>query len=394
MTTIPDTLAGFKREPRAWALRSADLAAWAAARLINRTDAWGAYSSSGTYTAPAVDRRGREFLDHDRLQAHFRGRTIGAHCLSPANGARWVALDVDAHNDAADPVLNWSFTELLADAFVKLNIEPIIEDSNGAGGYHVWALFATPIPAELAYRLTTFIRRTTGLFVEAFPKQRRIELGGFGNWLRLPGRHHKRPHWSIFYDRSTETWCEPSEAPDFLLAAPVNDSQIVHDLSPRLPQIPKPSRSPLTILSRATAACGVLVNDLEPSAGLPVCVTDLLTRGIRRCGDRNRAEMTLARFCFSTGVVEADAVQRIAAFAASVPETLTTARMRSDQIDAHAKSVVHWVYEGQRDFACGYARSHGSGDDPIRCAGPSCPFVSRPVQTAVLPDREVRVVHV
>jgi hypothetical protein len=37
---------------------------------------------------------------------------------------------------------------------------------------------------------------------ETFPKQQAIVSGGFGNWLRVPGRHHTREHWSCAWGGS------------------------------------------------------------------------------------------------------------------------------------------------------------------------------------------------
>src|SRR5262249_17961848 len=35
---------------------------------------------------------------------------------------------------------------------------------------------------------------------ETFPKQPKVSSGRFGNWLRLPGHHHSRDHWSRVWD--------------------------------------------------------------------------------------------------------------------------------------------------------------------------------------------------
>jgi hypothetical protein len=50
---------------------------------------------------------------------------------------------------------------------------------------------------------------------ETFPKQERIPPGKFGNWLRLPGRHHTRDHWSRVW--KGREWLAGAEAVEELL---------------------------------------------------------------------------------------------------------------------------------------------------------------------------------
>src|SRR5262249_29574180 len=49
---------------------------------------------------------------------------------------------------------------------------------------------------------------------ETFPKQPRIEC--YGNWLRVPGRHHTRDHWSKVWNGNR--WLEGHQAIDFMLS--------------------------------------------------------------------------------------------------------------------------------------------------------------------------------
>jgi hypothetical protein len=56
---------------------------------------------------------------------------------------------------------------------------------------------------------------------EIFPKQSRLNpkpdgRGAYGNWVRLPGRHHTREHWARVWNGSE--WIEGERAIDFLLS--------------------------------------------------------------------------------------------------------------------------------------------------------------------------------
>ena len=50
---------------------------------------------------------------------------------------------------------------------------------------------------------------------ETFPKQPEIPTGKFGNWIRLPGRHHTRDHWSKVWDG--RNWLEGIDAVEWIL---------------------------------------------------------------------------------------------------------------------------------------------------------------------------------
>lgn len=208
----PDTV---QHSAAPWMASAPDLARWTMANLVNRDDVHGLYcpwtdsrgQSHTTMTAPAKPRRGRERLDEATLERHFRGERhaiVGLHTTSAAaaRGAlntgrtsRWLAFDIDAHEGQdADPAANWAATSRLAARLRELGAVPLIEDSNGAGGFHVWIVFRDPAPTVRVYGAGARILSELGLDVEIFPKQ--AAPGTYGNWLRLPGRHHTRPHWS------------------------------------------------------------------------------------------------------------------------------------------------------------------------------------------------------
>jgi hypothetical protein len=114
----------------------------------------------------------------------------------------------------------------------------LLSESNGCGGYHLRILFGTPVPCRALYH---FLGRTAievGFTGEFFPKQPTLappgQRGAYGNWLRLPGRHHSQEFWSRVYDG--ERWLSGGEAVTFLLT--------FHGDPPcRLPASPPPVRT-------------------------------------------------------------------------------------------------------------------------------------------------------
>jgi hypothetical protein len=210
----------------AWAARSAELGAWAWARVVNRRDAWGRYGNKGTYTAPAVALRGQALLTEATVARHFRGDSrgdiLGLHTTSPDNLSRWLAVDIDQHGPGgSEPEANLAAALAWFARARSLGFRPLLNTSNGAGGYHLRVIFREPVPTPSAYCLALWLVRDFsrhGLTArpETFPKQARIPPGGYGNWLRLPGRHHRRPHWSRVWDGGG--WLDGAEAVAFILA--------------------------------------------------------------------------------------------------------------------------------------------------------------------------------
>src|SRR5262249_44432250 len=101
----------------------------------------------------------------------------------------------------------------------ELGFRPLLSDSNGAGGFHLMVLFREPVPTPSVFAFAQWLVRDYGALgmtaPEVFPKQARIKPCGFGNWLRLPGRHHSRAHWSRVWNGSS--WLEGAAAIDEIL---------------------------------------------------------------------------------------------------------------------------------------------------------------------------------
>ena len=168
-------------------------------------------------------------LTRDVLIRHYRGEvTIGAHLISPDNLCTSVAADIDAHHDSADPDRNWRRALTTAEHLAGYGLRPLVVDSDGKGGFHPRAFFKKPIPAAVAWWLGVQLRdalEAAGFPPgEFFPKQDGVTLTTpYGNWIRLPGKHHKRDHWSRIYDLKTGRWLEGEDAVQYLVAVAGDD---------------------------------------------------------------------------------------------------------------------------------------------------------------------------
>jgi hypothetical protein len=196
-----------------WRDRADELARWTMIHLVNRTDVWGRYvrrkgeETTHVITAPFRDERGKVFLDIDSLRKHFRTNKpagqLGLHSASRDLTSRWLAIDIDLHD--ADEIGSVSAEGNLAAAcgwrevLVGQGLDPLLLDSNGMGGFHLLIVFAEPMSTasvhEFGARLVAdYPRRGLDRRPEIFPDKPTWDR--YGDWLRLPGRHHTRPHYT------------------------------------------------------------------------------------------------------------------------------------------------------------------------------------------------------
>ncbi|MDC0175570.1 hypothetical protein OAJ60_01425 [Planctomycetaceae bacterium] len=210
---------------REWRRHATELANWTMTRLVNRTDVFGRYRKDGrAFTAPPKRQRGHQFLTRDCLDLHYHGGSgdlIGLHTTSRLNTSKWGAIDID-RKDESGPAKKTTEAAAIGfrDRLMKSGDEVLLTTSNGIGGFHVHVLFADPRPTQEVHSLLESVVFDSGQFglsskPEIFPKQPQIRPGGFGNWLRLPGRHPKSDHWSRVWNG--HRWLSGRKAVDFVL---------------------------------------------------------------------------------------------------------------------------------------------------------------------------------
>jgi len=209
----------------AWRDRAEDLAAWADQYLVNRRDAWGQYRPlADRATGAAAIRRSQ--LPHEDLARHFCGESeadiIGLLTTSPGNTCRWGAIDIDAHGVVDRNVVaqNRQAAMALHQRLEQLGLPSLLLSSNGRGGYHVWTIFAEPVPSTRVFGLLRWLLATSGDEVlakaETFPRQARLNFRTpLGNFLRLPGRHHTRRYVTRIWGR--DRWLAGAGAVEALL---------------------------------------------------------------------------------------------------------------------------------------------------------------------------------
>lgn len=229
-----------------WAERAGELAEWAMEKLVNRKDVWGQYSvltpserrregkSYKAMTLPKKDMRGEDMVTLDKLTRHFASRhhrkpqIIGLHAKSKTATSKWFGIDIDMHD--ADKVNAEDHARRNLNGALKwwkdlqtLGYDPLLFDTNGYGGFHIWVLFDEPAPTHDTYEMVKKIaeswsKNSLDEEPETFPK--RVKEESIGSWFRLPGLHHTRYHYSRVWsgdDWLDDPWLDGHAAIDALL---------------------------------------------------------------------------------------------------------------------------------------------------------------------------------
>ncbi len=225
-----------------WVRYADDLAEWAMERLVNRRDVWSQYTLKdgkiSVVMLPIAERRklGTDMVTLNKLHRHFSGKSpahlIGLHSISDHSTCKWFAIDVDLHDPSmpnADEVAAANFEAAIewAERLREMGMDPMLSDSNGAGGYHVWVLLDKEYPLADVYDFADNLRSDWQAFdlerkPEQFPPKRVVGPDDLPYTLRTPGRHHTRHHytrvWNFEAIAGENEWLEGGDAIEAMIA--------------------------------------------------------------------------------------------------------------------------------------------------------------------------------
>jgi hypothetical protein len=223
----------------AWAANASALALWADSRLVNQRDRYGNYLApeQRTNKKKAVTRQLK--LTREALANHFRGESagdlLGLHAIACDNTCRWVAVDIDLHGDPDEELhqINRHAALTWVQRLRDLRFRPLLLTSNGRGGYHLLVVITQPVPSEWAFAFVNWVvhdweRLGLASKPETFPKQPGLsDKVRFGNWLRLPGRHHTLNYFSRVW--TGQGWAKGEGAIQLILATTGDDPSLIPD---------------------------------------------------------------------------------------------------------------------------------------------------------------------
>lgn len=228
----------FQVSAPAWRENVIQLAEWTQAHLVNRDDTYGSYYRTGG--PDCQNTRAKQPLTQAELISHFGGLNdrVGLYCYDKEGFGKWICIDIDAHEGVNEE--NWDDVVEVLEQLHYIGINPLVEHSNGDCGFKLWILFDTALPCSLLRSFGLWLCRTLPTKHEVFPKH--SVKTEYGNYVRLPGKHHKKKDWwSEFYDVQNLKWYFGQEAVSYLLGFKPNSVAAIPEAAKTYVEVPEAS---------------------------------------------------------------------------------------------------------------------------------------------------------
>ncbi len=223
-----------------WTEQAPRLAHWTRQHLINRDDVWQVYVPprkrvNGQETRTLVGQ-----LTNKLIAAHYAAndpaQVIGLASSSDSRTARWLAIEVERHgeDDPVTPGVNFQAALRWHEMLQTVGLDPILEEIDGVGGYRLLVLFGEPAPVDQVAAAGRQLVGGYGNFGLHFaprilpdPAANDDEL-----WLRLPGRHPSRDHFSRVWGGSQ--WLGLSATIEMMVDRKTGSASLLYQPRPKV----------------------------------------------------------------------------------------------------------------------------------------------------------------
>ena len=216
----------------------------------------------------------KESPNIDLIKSHVAGKiTIGAYNINKDDQVNWCCIDLDSHNGETDTK---DRVRRVIDTLRKHKIPFMLESSGSPDSYHVWIFLAKTRTLNAFKFVRKVVSEADVKNYEAFPKQKKLENGKYGNLVKLPICVNKRSgNRSMFLDPDT---FEPLEGA-------IHVAGIVHLLE--VPEPAKCSMPKVRKYAKMTSGMGIAPTELN------YCMSRLLSDNVPLTGSEGH-EMRLA----------------------------------------------------------------------------------------------------
>ncbi len=149
---------------------------------------------------------------------------IGLHAISPECTCRWFLVDIDQHGEDHAALAEANAKAAFAGTQNCSSGVSIRSCSipTGAADIHLLVVLSEPVASQRVHAFAMqfvqdYAARGLTQAPEVFPKQPDVNAQRrYGNWARLPGRHHTREHWTKVWDGTQ--WLEDQAAVEAILS--------------------------------------------------------------------------------------------------------------------------------------------------------------------------------
>lgn len=156
--------------------------------FIHRRDVFSEQQKSGAYFPV------REPITEDDVLEHLAGHaSYGTYVIRPEDQTvKYVVFDLDTHDETAQAYLRSGVEQLVSSVSSWGVLDSLLQESSGSKGVHVWLFLSEPLPARQvrawveSFFLPYWRAVQPATPIEVFPKQDAVELGGYGNLVKLP----------------------------------------------------------------------------------------------------------------------------------------------------------------------------------------------------------------